>query len=973
MAHGSGRSLASRLVKVFAAVALPLILAVGLASPAWAQSEAINATIRGHVTDPNGAGVPEATVTAKNVATGYTRTVTTGTEGFYVIPALPLGTYTVAIQKEAFATLSFPGVVLEAGKEAVIDGPLKIGAITTTIEVTGGSPVVEPSRVNIGRTINTREIQNLPLTSRNPYNFILFQPGVSGHPNPELGIPRTVNTNGLMDRINYQMDGMADTQSDRYGLRLFPISNAYVSEVQTVSNSFAAEFGGTAGNIYNVITGSGTNDFHGMFHWLKRPVSTTARPILLPANQPKPELALTDYAVNGAGRLKRDKLFLFAAYEHLRRGFPTPITISPANAAMIGIPSSLLATAPSISHAQFFDVRGDWNITPKHQMFIRYNYFRNNFPFNTAVGGLNAGDASSDFLDRAHVGGMQLLSTFSPHLLNEFRFSWPYRKNTHLAGPLTGPGPQVSITGVANFGGSVAAGDFFAEKDQNWTDNLTYTRGTHTFKTGLSAQRIIDVQQGDIFTQYNFSSISAYLSAKSGANPFAYFTVRASIGDTRAHYISLFWDFFVQDSWQVRPALLVTYGLRYDRFQSPDPNPSAPFVFSRSFRNPAGNLSPRLGVAWRVNNRTVVRASGGVFYDAAPTNLWFNSFSNDGSGRAFIASLSPISPGAPAFPSPLTTATAPGTPDVTSITPDFKNAHTINASLQVSREFTTNDAVSIGYVFTGGRNLLFLHNSNLINPTGTLADGRPIFSSTVSAATRLNPQFNNVLLQDVGANSSYNALLLTYQHRWAHGYQISASYTYSHTISDAPEVNSFEQNLPIEDTTNRLRDRGNSSVNRPHALTISSVLEPQVNVENNVLKRILNDNQFAFLFNISSGDQQNVVANRVLNVDTTTSSVTRPLFVGRNIARGPKVVQIDMRYTRTLFTLWERIRPQFLFEANNILNHPNITSLNTVVRVNLAGQPTDVNGKLIPLPTSFPAQSTVLEGRIIQFGLAVRW
>ena len=72
-------------------------------------------------------------------------------------------------------------------------------------------PVVEPARVNIGRTITEGEVQNLPLTSRNPYNFILFQPGVSGHPNPELGIPRTINTNGLLDRINYQMDGMVDT------------------------------------------------------------------------------------------------------------------------------------------------------------------------------------------------------------------------------------------------------------------------------------------------------------------------------------------------------------------------------------------------------------------------------------------------------------------------------------------------------------------------------------------------------------------------------------------------------------------------------------------------------------------------------------------------------------------------------------------------------------------------------------------
>jgi len=103
-----------------------------------------------------------------------------------------------------------------------------LGPVTTSIEVSGGAPIVDPARTNISRTISELEIQNLPLTSRNPYNWIMFQPGVSGHPNPELGIPRTLNTNGFVDRINYQMDGMVDTEADRYGLRLFPISSVYV-------------------------------------------------------------------------------------------------------------------------------------------------------------------------------------------------------------------------------------------------------------------------------------------------------------------------------------------------------------------------------------------------------------------------------------------------------------------------------------------------------------------------------------------------------------------------------------------------------------------------------------------------------------------------------------------------------------------------------------------------------------------------
>ena len=102
--------------------------------------------------------------------------------------------------------------------------------------------------------------------------------------------------------------------------------------------------------------------------------------------------------------------------------------------------------------------------TTKHQVFFRYDYFRNEYPFNTTNGGLNALSVGVDFHDRAHVGGFQLLSTFSPTTLNELRASEPYRNEHHVADPITGPGPEITITGIANFGGTTAAGDRFGEK-----------------------------------------------------------------------------------------------------------------------------------------------------------------------------------------------------------------------------------------------------------------------------------------------------------------------------------------------------------------------------------------------------------------------------------------------------------------------------------------------------------------------------
>ncbi|HWY48921.1 MAG TPA: carboxypeptidase-like regulatory domain-containing protein, partial [Bryobacteraceae bacterium] len=357
---------------------------------AFAQTQAINGSIRGRVIDAAGAVVPNANVTVTNTETGFSRALDSDDNGLFVFPNLPLGTYTLTAQKTGFSTERHTNIVLDAGTEAVIEAQLKVGSVSTTVEVTSGAPVVEPSRMATGRTIGHEEVDNLPLTSRNPYNFVLFQPGVSGHPNPELGIPRTINTNGLLDRINYQMDGMVDTETDRYGLRLFPISDIYVREVQSVTNSFAPEFGNTAGDIYNVITNSGTNDFHGEFYFIGRPPDAVARPILLASNKVAPSIDLHDYAVNGGGKLKKDKLFVFAGYEHLLRALPAPNTINQSLASQLGLSPNLLETAPSVQHAQFLNIRADWVVNTNNSVFFRYNYFRNEYPFNTNVGGLLA-------------------------------------------------------------------------------------------------------------------------------------------------------------------------------------------------------------------------------------------------------------------------------------------------------------------------------------------------------------------------------------------------------------------------------------------------------------------------------------------------------------------------------------------------------------------------------------------------------
>ncbi len=956
------------------ALALMSLSTYGTGSGLLAQSNSINGTLRGQITDSSGSPVPNAAVVVKNTLNGFTRELTTDNDGRYLAANLPLGVYSITATSSSFAPFTQTNIRVEAGTDLTVDEALKAGTVATTVEVSADPPILETTRVDLSRTISTVETQNLPLTSRNPYNFILLQPGVSGHPNPENGVPRTLNTNGLVDRINYQLDGMVDTESDRYGLRLFAISDSYTDSVVTISNAFTPEFGNTAGIIYNVLTPAGTNTLHGALQYIWRPKAASSCPLLQNCTpgavgyKPKPDLHVDDYVARAGGPVLRNRVFLFGAYEKLKRGNPQAVTVTQANQAALvtlGVPAADFNTAPQVQRAQWVDVRGDFTINTKNNGFVRYNYFRNNYPYNTNVGGLYALSAESDFQDRAHIIGAQLVTAFSPNLLNEFRGSWPYRNQAHFAGASTGAGAMIAITGVVNgFGGSNGVGDKFQEKIPSFNDNITLIRGGHSFKFGTGFQKNNDTQLADVFTLYTFPTLAAYTAAKNGTNTRSYSNVQFSIGHPGAGYRTIFFDFFAQDTWQLTHKLTATYGVRDDQYRAPDGQANAPLTTTQSFRTPLGNFAPRIGFAYTPREGMVMRLSGGMFYEPTPTNTYYNPLYSNGSTTSgnLITTLGPTAAGSPAFPgsfNPGQSASFP-TPTPYALTPNFKNEYTWNVNAQVEQQLYKNDTLTLGYVLTNGRHLQYLRNSNLLPGSTALADGRPIFGTA-----RVDTRFNGIRYIDIGSNSSYHALIASYTHRLSAGLTTIANYTWSHALSDTPEANTYEFSNLIEDPTNRKRDRGNSSVNRPNAFNISTVYEGVPHMSNRYANGLLRGNNIAFTVVATSGDAQNETTGTNLNGDSLSAGQQRPLFVGRNTLRGPVIVQADARFTRTFGTFFERVQPKIFVEANNLLNRTNVTSINTVANVN-------AQGVVTAAPSLLPT-STLLEARILQFGARIEF
>ncbi len=418
----------------------------------YGQAAAINGEIAGTIVDPGGSAVANATVRALNIRTGYERDTTTSSAGQYRLPVLPLGEYTLSLEAEGFAPYKQSGITLSAGSIATVDVKLQLKSVTAEVVVSSAAPIVDVGRTDHGSTLSTQAVANLPLVSRNPLNFILQQPNVSGRGNTEFGVPRKVNANGFNGRINYQLDGANNVQSDRAGIRLLPISQTWVQEVQAVNNGFAPEFGNTVGTVFNTITRSGTNELHGEAAYLFRRTPMSARPALLPESRPTPDVNVDSVFGDAGGAIVRDRVFFFGGLERVKRDLPAPVSVPPSTLAQLGLPATFADAIPFRQSATFFIGKIDWQVTSSNRLSLRYNGHRNDSPYNSsAIGGLNLLDRTYKFVDRSHAGAAQLVSIVSPNAVNELRFQFPLRTQSQNRFEATGSGPAISIPGVANF------------------------------------------------------------------------------------------------------------------------------------------------------------------------------------------------------------------------------------------------------------------------------------------------------------------------------------------------------------------------------------------------------------------------------------------------------------------------------------------------------------------------------------------
>jgi hypothetical protein len=950
---------------------LVIVAAIVFAPLAWAQSTAINGTIEGTLKDTTGALLPGVTVTITNVDTGVQRTVTTDPVGSYRAPLLALGRYRVRAELSGFKIVEQTGISLSAGETAIVNLTLEVGTVQEVVSVVAETPIADPGKIDLGRTISDAEVHNLPNVSRNPYNFAFLQANVTGYENEEFGVPR-INANGTQMHTNYQIDGNTNTQKDRAGLRLLPSSEIMVREVKVITSGFAPEFGQTTGMVFNAVTPSGTNTLTGSASYRFRRQDFSSRPFFLSPTAPKPDTHVNNYTATVGGPIIKDRWHFYAGYERVERDLSADrvITVKPEDATRLGLGSSAIPASgviPASQTVNFFLGKTDYEINANQRLSARYFFFKNSSPYNIG-GGLNTVERATDFSDRMDSASMQLISTLGPSRLNELRVQFARRHQSRVfSADAASTGPAITVSGVANFGpgidGSQNAGFDFSQKIWQVIDNFTVIKGRHSLKVGADLQFVDDTRLNTLRQIYTFATIDAYLAARDGITPFSYSTYVQDVGNPAVAYNSGVYGFFVQDDFQVSPSFKVLYGIRYDLFDIPSSRPYPPNPLSQSFKVDKNNFAPRAGFAWTLDQagRTVLRASTGIMYEPPLLNFYEDAIQRNGDPRLLSVTLNPTSVGAPAFPGGISSATPPQQ-SIVAMAADFSSQYTWLTNVQIERALSTDLSVAVGYVNSLGRSMPVLVDTNLI-PTGqTLADGRPIYSTAVNSSTRVDPTFNHVDTFSSIGEGTYNALTVTVNKRMSHGYLLQATYTLAKGQDDAPltgtyVVGSNDDRISIPTDLNY--DKGVTIFNQTHTFVLSALIAPQVS-GTGLGPAILNNNQLGFILQWNSGLPFNIRSNRDLNQDGVQND--RPLDIERNTGRLGHVFNVDARYSRFV-PIGARVKLELFGEAKNLFNtgcsdsasyatcNTNVSGVNRIVSVDPAGN------LLSPLPDPFPGTS----------------
>jgi hypothetical protein len=1092
---------------------LTIVLFCALGGFALAQT--FQAQISGEVRDSTGAVVPNAKLTATNIATNAAFSTQSNEQGIYRLLALPPGQYNVAAALTGFKKYERGPITLQVNDNITVDIPLQLGDAAESVVVTAAAEGLQTQTASVGQVVTTRTIEGLPLNVRDPLALIGLTPGVTFGANFGNGGGQELGRNFFKSDFNVGggrsgsqellLDGAANTTPDiNRGIINPPVDS--VQEFKVQANSYDAEFGRTSGGVINVITKSGSNEYHGLVYDFERHSYIEANNWFNnAAGLPNPSFKRHQFGANAGGPIIKNKTFFFADYEGLRQGFPvTFVTTVPTLLQRRGDFSQTLAagnqritiydplnpetlangqrqrtafagnviptgridpvsrrladlfpepnqpgnalgqnnyvrSAGSTINTDKWDARVDHAFGQNTRMFGRYSQQKDvrlvPGPLPAPVGGgRNTTDTYHQAMaDLTRVFGPTWLATaqfsFSRALATQFGLSRGFDFSSlgfpaNINAIAVDQAPSATITDIPA-GISNVADSFTQYQPRNvWAmrGGVVNSRGSHNLKYGID-YRILDFNEGQntapagsyTFTRAYTQGPIANVTSPIGGHGFADFLLgtpasgafrQLSPISTQGLYTALYF----QDDWRVSKKLTLNLGLRWDlqrgsrekwgRIAAFDPSAPSPIARAANLPNlrgalrwvnadngrnqqdtPLTDFAPRIGLAYRITDKVVVRSGYGLFY--VPRNIQGNG---QGAITAFrdtpmvtsndnnITPLNRLSNPFPQGVLPTLNDRDPGANIGAQIQAPFyenRSGYTQLWSFAVQWEIPGSVVMQAMYWGNKGTNLLAATqninqlpneylalgnslNDQVTNPFfGVIAAGA-LSGRTVSRRQLLlpYPQYsgdNGVqrVLAPFG-NSSYNGATLQGERRLGQSITFLLGYTWSKAVDDL--------NAPI-DVYNRRITRALSAFDTPHQFIGSWVYELPVGrgrrmdlggPGNTILGgwnlsgivRVQSGQPVAITAPALNNGQSGAIDNPTISrwFDTSVFRAAAPFTFG-NI--GPRSPDIRTDFTRNVdlvvakkfpFSIADHvIEPQFRAECYNLFNTPQFAAPNGAV------------------------------------------
>ena len=593
------------------ALALALCLTLFWSMPAEAQVS--GATMSGLITDPSGAGIPNASVSIKNTETGEVREVPTNANGFYSAPNLLPGKYEATITAQGFNKLVQKGIILTVGEQQALNLSLKVGQVNQVVEVTAAPSEVQTSSSTIGSTVDARTVRELPLNGRDWTSLAILEPGVSQIADQAQ---TTFNANKGNRGFGNQLSNAGHRANENTyrinGITINDYSNGApggpsglnlgvdgIQEFSVLTSDYTAEYGRTSGAVINAITKSGVNDLHGTAFFFDRDKIFDAKNFFDSPTKPIPSFRRVQFGVSGGGAIVKDKSFLYGTYEGIRQNRPVSQEIhvptdaqraaavpaivpylklwpeAPAGTALDSNGELTFGVAlPSITTENYATGRFDQQLRASDKLSA--SYFWDSGPQSQEA---PLGNATHEVFSRRQMASVEETHIFSPAVVNSFR-AGVNRVRGDINNPVSGSGaavdptlaiapgaiatPQIAISGGVL---TTAIGLGGLNRFQHrWTSGQFYddafvTHGTHSIKFGFAFERML----------YN---ITEKLSPNGRMNAYALSDFLNNVpkqlnalAPGGSHEVAIRESLFagyIQDDWRIRPRLTLNLGLRYE-------------------------------------------------------------------------------------------------------------------------------------------------------------------------------------------------------------------------------------------------------------------------------------------------------------------------------------------------------------------------------------------------------------------------